>query len=128
MTPVKGVTELLASLKLPKSIVSNGPTNKILLNLELTDLRRFFPQHLIFSGHEFKKFKPDPYLFIVAAEQMEVQPENCIVIEDSAHGAKAAQAAGMTCYGYTEMTHPDVFIPYDAIPFSSMEEIRTIIA
>lgn len=128
MKPVRGVTKLLKELTLPRSIVSNGPMNKILLNLETTELLQYFKKDLIFSGHDCKKFKPDPYLFIQAADKMKLLPENCLVIEDSAHGAAAAKAAGMLCYGYTEMTSPNVFIPYDAIPFSRMKEIRTIIA
>ena len=128
MKPVNGVVNLLQSLKIPKSVVSNGPMTKILMNLESTKIIHHFKRELIFSGHEWKKFKPDPYLFLQAAKNMKVKPENCLVVEDSAHGAQAAQQAGMLCYGYTEMTDPGIFYPYDAIPFSDMDEIRTIIA
>jgi sugar-phosphatase len=42
--------------------------------------------------------KPEPDMFLLAASQLEVEPENCIVIEDSVTGATAAQAAGMICF------------------------------
>ena len=43
--------------------------------------------------------KPEPDLFLHAAEQMGVDPTNCIVIEDSAHGVRGALAAEMAVIG-----------------------------
>lgn len=45
--------------------------------------------------------KPDPHLFLAAAEAGDVPPARCVVIEDSVPGAQAAKAAGMTCLGYS---------------------------
>jgi len=45
--------------------------------------------------------KPDPHLFLAAAEAGGVPPARCLVIEDSVPGAQAAKAAGMTCLGYS---------------------------
>jgi len=45
--------------------------------------------------------KPDPHLFLAAAEAGGVPPSRCLVIEDSVPGAQAAKAAGMTCLGYS---------------------------
>jgi len=44
--------------------------------------------------------KPDPAIFLLAAESLGVQPEQCIVVEDSSNGIKAALAAGMYCVAY----------------------------
>lgn len=44
--------------------------------------------------------KPDPHLFLAAAEAAGVPPSRCVVIEDSVPGAQAARAAAMTCLGY----------------------------
>ena len=41
--------------------------------------------------------KPDPAIFLYAADQLSVKPEECVVIEDSPNGIKAAKAAGMKC-------------------------------
>ncbi len=41
--------------------------------------------------------KPSPDIFLHAAKKINVEPEHCIVIEDSVHGIKAAKAAGMYC-------------------------------
>lgn len=42
--------------------------------------------------------KPHPDVFLAVAEALGVQPESCLVIEDSLAGARAAQAAGMACF------------------------------
>lgn len=52
------------------------------------------------GGNEVKKSKPDPEIFLKAAAQSGTNPENCLVIEDSRNGIKAAKSAGMTCIGY----------------------------
>lgn len=44
--------------------------------------------------------KPNPDIFLLAAEKLDVEPEQCIVIEDAALGAHAAKAAGMFCIGF----------------------------
>jgi len=54
----------------------------------------------IISGYEVEKGKPDPDIFLKAASLLGVSPEHCLVIEDSAHGVKAAHAAGMKCIGF----------------------------
>ena len=51
------------------------------------------------------KSKPDPAIFIYSAKQLEIRPENCIVIEDAPHGIAAAKAAGMYCIAITT-TYP----------------------
>lgn len=51
----------------------------------------------IISGEEVNKGKPDPEIFLTAAKKINVDPSNCIVIEDATNGVKAAKAAGMNC-------------------------------
>lgn len=50
----------------------------------------------VICGDQVKNSKPDPEIFLRAAEGLNVNPENCIVIEDSDAGIKAAHAAKMT--------------------------------
>ena len=60
----------------------------------------------IFAGDVVPKKKPDPAIYQLAATTLQVQPERCVVIEDSHIGLAAAKAAGMVCIvtksGYTE--------------------------
>ena len=54
----------------------------------------------IFSASMVKRGKPAPDLFLYAAEKMGVPPKDCIVVEDSAKGIRAAVAAGMRAVGF----------------------------
>ncbi|MEN9655525.1 MAG: hypothetical protein RL311_433 [Bacteroidota bacterium] len=61
-------------------------------------LHDFFT-HVV-SGEDFPKSKPHPAIFEYAASLSVAPKENCIVIEDSTNGVKAAKAAGIFCVGY----------------------------
>ncbi|MBP6424417.1 MAG: HAD family hydrolase [Flavobacterium sp.] len=61
-------------------------------------LHDFFT-HIV-SGEDFPKSKPHPAIFEHAASLSTAPKENCIVIEDSTNGVKAAKAAGIYCVGY----------------------------
>jgi beta-phosphoglucomutase len=50
-------------------------------------------------GDEVVRGKPDPEVFLLAAERLGVPPEHCVVIEDAGHGIDAAHAAGMASVG-----------------------------
>ena len=61
-------------------------------------LHKYFT-HIV-SGEDFPKSKPHPAIFLKAAELSNTPVENCIVIEDSTNGIKAANTAGIYCVGY----------------------------
>jgi beta-phosphoglucomutase-like phosphatase (HAD superfamily) len=54
----------------------------------------------IFSVTEVARGKPEPDLFLHAAERMGVDPAACVVVEDSQYGVAAARAAGMLALGF----------------------------
>jgi beta-phosphoglucomutase-like phosphatase (HAD superfamily) len=57
------------------------------------DLRKFF--RVIVSGEEVVHGKPDPSIFLLAAERLGLAPADCLVIEDALVGLEAARRAGM---------------------------------
>jgi len=57
----------------------------------------------VVSGEDFPKSKPHPAIFEHAASLSIAPKENCIVIEDSTNGIKAAKAAGILCIGYNSI-------------------------
>jgi beta-phosphoglucomutase-like phosphatase (HAD superfamily) len=59
----------------------------------------------IFSADMVERPKPAPDVYLLAARTMGVAPENCLVIEDSATGVRAALAAGMRVIGFTGASH-----------------------
>jgi len=83
----------------PKAVASSSSIDRIRLSLELTGLLRFFESRL-FSANYVANGKPAPDLFRFAAERLQVDPEDCIVVEDSAAGVAAAAAAGMRPIGF----------------------------
>jgi len=101
---IPGAIELMTAIEkagdLKYCVASNAPRQKIDLNLEVTGLNKFFAESLIFSAYDIEKWKPNPALFLYAAEQIGVAPDRCIVIEDSVAGIEAGLAAGMRTIGY----------------------------
>jgi beta-phosphoglucomutase-like phosphatase (HAD superfamily) len=63
------------------------------------DLRDYFHEHIYFIEDVGNRSKPEPDVFLYAAQKMSVDPANCLVIEDAPHGIAAARKAGMTSVG-----------------------------
>jgi HAD superfamily hydrolase (TIGR01509 family) len=99
LQPVEGVKEALSEISLPKGVASGGPPEKIKQALTLTGLANYFGDN-IFSSYVVQSWKPEPGLFLYAAEAVGVQPEACAVVEDSLVGIEAALKAGMRPYLY----------------------------
>jgi HAD superfamily hydrolase (TIGR01509 family) len=83
----------------PKAVASSSSPERIRLSLEVTGLIRFFETRL-FSASRVHSGKPAPDIFLLAAARSEVDPSQCIVVEDSPSGIAAAAAAGMTPVGF----------------------------
>lgn len=66
--------------------------------LERFDLDKYFIDKL--SGADLKASKPHPEIFELAAKRADEKPADCIVIEDSSNGIKAAHSAGIFCVAY----------------------------
>ncbi|MFD6290244.1 HAD family hydrolase [Streptomyces anthocyanicus] len=98
------VLEKLAADGVPYCVASSGSHERIRVGHRKTGLDRWFDDQRIFSSQDVGRGKPAPDLFLYAAEQMEVSPEKCLVVEDSPLGVQAARAAGMDVYGFTAMT------------------------
>ncbi len=99
LEPIANIHEALQQLKHDKCVASNAPMSKLQQVLAKTKLDDFFGDRL-FSAYDISCFKPDPGLFLHAAEQMAYAPASCIVIEDSEVGVQAAIKAGMKCIHY----------------------------
>ena len=94
-----GVEEAIQQIDLAKCVASSGPVSKIKTALRVTGLEKYFGEKL-FSAYVIGFWKPDPALFLRAAEEMGFEVEECLVIEDSEVGVQAALAAGMKVIHY----------------------------
>lgn len=123
---VKSVLDALDRAGIPYCVASNGPVRKMEATLSETGLWDRLEGRL-HSAHDVGVAKPDPGLFLHAALQMGVLPNEAIVIEDSGSGAKAAQAAGMKCFGYTRDTPKAKLTAHGAIPFDDMADLPNLL-
>ncbi|MGO4928398.1 HAD family hydrolase [Fundicoccus sp. Sow4_F4] len=86
------------------AVASSSPKKEIIRNLTELGLIEYFK--VLVSGEEVERSKPNPDVFLRAAELIEADPTNCIVIEDTKNGALAAKAAGMYCFGFANPDYP----------------------
>ncbi len=103
--PFPGVVRLLNILKkgnFKLGLASSAPKENIDLAFSELNLTGIF--NCIVSGQEVTKSKPSPQIYLLAAKRLGVIPNDCVVIEDSPLGVKAAKTAGMKCLAITN-TH-----------------------
>ncbi len=129
---IEGVGEAIAALALPICVASSGEPEKMRLTLGLTGLLPAFEGRL-FSAVQVAHGKPAPDLFLLAARQMGVPTERCVVVEDSVAGVEAAKAAGMTVYGYAPLAGPirrelDLLVAAGAKPLRDMRRLPGLLA
>ncbi|HEY5690758.1 MAG TPA: beta-phosphoglucomutase [Cyclobacteriaceae bacterium] len=94
----EGVISLFSELKQNKIKIGLASSSKnaqaVISKLGIAD---WF--EVAVDGTMIKKSKPDPEIFLMAAQQLQVIPEDCIVVEDAEAGVEAAKSAGMKCIG-----------------------------
>jgi HAD superfamily hydrolase (TIGR01509 family) len=95
---IMGLLEVIKMMQIPMAIASSSPKLFIEAVIEKICIKKYFAKYL--SGEEVPRSKPEPDIFLKVAELLEVNPEECIVIEDSTSGTIAAKRAGMKCIGY----------------------------
>jgi beta-phosphoglucomutase-like phosphatase (HAD superfamily) len=121
LVEIAGAKALLTALMtrgIPFAMATNGPRAKAELTLGLTGLLPFFQTPAkhpptksdgtvcldrLFSAYEFDTFKPDPKLFLLAADALGIAHEACAAIEDSVSGLKAGLAAKMHTFSVVPM-------------------------
>lgn len=108
LQPIAGALEMVQALAVPYALASNAPHHKIELCLRVTGLLPYFAGR-IFSAYDVQRWKPDPALFLFAAESLGVAPARCAVVEDSLPGVQAGLAAGMKVIALQEHgVHPEL--------------------
>lgn len=101
-SPLPGVVPLLSALQCAgyvQAIGSSAPLRNIEMLLNAVGVRHFF--QAIVAEEDVRAGKPDPEIFLLAAERLGVAPGRCLVIEDAVAGVAAAKAAGMACLAVT---------------------------
>lgn len=114
--PVDGVIQFLTSAKLLgiKMAVATAASNPNMeFILDGLDMRQYFDA--ITTASDVKTGKPDPAMFLVSAQKMNVQPSNCVVFEDAFGGFEAARRAGMKAVGITTVNSAEEISKAEAV-------------
>ncbi len=96
--PRPGACEIVTELHrrgVPIALATSGHRRYVDLALESASIPRIFDIEV--TGEMVQRGKPDPETFLTAAAGLGIAPGQCLVLEDSPNGVKAAKRAGMTC-------------------------------
>lgn len=110
--PIKeGVIELfnwLTAQAIPIAVATSSHKKQAVAKLELAGLSDYVKS--LSTGCEVDKGKPDPEIFLLAAQRLNISPEKCLAFEDSSNGVRAAIAAGMQVHQVPDLVKPDAQI------------------
>jgi HAD superfamily hydrolase (TIGR01509 family) len=127
LTPLPGAAEWTARLHADgwhQAIASSAPRLNVEVMLRVLHLDRYF--NAIAAAEDVTIGKPDPQVFLRAAEHLGVPPSRCIVVEDAPAGIEAARAGGMRSIGVsqTKQLDADIFVrALDALPKDAFDRL-----
>jgi HAD superfamily hydrolase (TIGR01509 family) len=130
LDPIPGIAEALARIITAGTricVASQARREKTELTLDLTGLLEHFEPSALFSSTMVARGKPDPDLFLHAAQAMGAAPASCVVVEDAVPGARAGRLAGMPVLGYAPDGKGERLAHEGAVVFDSMEELPALL-
>jgi len=98
--PIPGVVEFVHHLSqkgIPAGVATSGSGQRTRFTLDLLQLSSHFKT--VVTGNDVSEGKPDPTIYRVACQQLEVKAENVVAFEDAVSGIRAATGAGIRCVG-----------------------------
>ena len=112
-----------AEKDIPRAIASSSSQIVIEHFVKLMGWQTLIPQR--YSAEFVARGKPAPDIYLDAARQLGIAPEDCLALEDSRAGTLSAQAAGMACYTVVDLSHSslDDFADINDKVFSSLFEV-----
>jgi len=121
-----GLDDLLKYLedKNIKKAVATSSNREVALNLlEKANILHYF--NYVLCGDEVKKSKPDPEVFLNVAKKLDVNPRNCIVLEDSEAGTIAASRGRMKAIIIPDLKEPDKEI--EELSYKRLKNLKEVI-
>ncbi|WP_160686779.1 HAD family phosphatase [Clostridium sp. C2-6-12] len=128
--PLKeGAKEILMYLKekgYKTALATSAKRERAMKQLKMGKIEELFDA--VVTGDEVEKSKPDPGIFLTAAKKLSEEPENCIVVEDSSAGIKAAYNAKMIGFHVEDLKEADEdILKYCHKNFKNLLEIKEYI-
>ena len=108
MKPIEGLTELLENLKsrsIKISLATMGDRNNMDFIIDGLGIKSYFDLEI--GGHQVTNGKPHPEVFHLTMEKLGLNPNECLVMEDSGGGIKSATAAGIDVVGVATTLNKD---------------------
>jgi len=127
LQPVVGVKEMLERIPYPYCVASSASYAKMRTTLGLTGLLPRFEERMV-SATDVGRGKPDPALFLHAADRFGAAPRGCAVVEDSVVGVEAGCAAGMSVFGFCGEGDRGALAGAGAQPFGEMSQLPDLLA
>lgn len=116
--PLKaGVIDLLDELarqSIPCGVASSSEISEVRRRLAAAGILAYFP--VLAGGDEVSCGKPDPAVYLLAAQRLGQEPANCLAFEDSLNGIRAARAAQMNVVVVPDLVAPDIAAAYAVLP------------
>ncbi|MGI9354020.1 MAG: HAD family hydrolase [Rhizobiaceae bacterium] len=106
LQPTPDIARILETLPVRFCVATSSSPERARRSLQIVDLFKFFQGH-IYTASQVANGKPAPDLFLHVAKSEGVEPQNCLVIEDSMPGVHAALAAGTEVLRYIGGSHFD---------------------
>jgi len=120
----------VAEYKLKTAVATSSARETLVTAKTELKLDRFFGSHIYDIALVGNKAKPDPAVYLYAAEKIGIAPKDCFAIEDSPVGITAAQQAGIFCIGINTagipqaIKHADIVInSYDEIDLEALLKV-----
>ena len=127
--PLKdGAIELLQELStrgVPLAIATSTRRERALIKLERSGISRFF--EVVVTSSDVAHPKPAADIYLLAAKRLGVSPENCVAIEDSEMGVRAAEAAGMAVIQVPDLVPASEQTRSLAQVVSSLHQVRPLL-
>jgi beta-phosphoglucomutase len=113
------------------AIASSGSSSRINDLLERLDLKKHF--RVVITGDEVERGKPDPAIFLSAAQHLGIDPPELAAFEDAVSGVKAARSAGMICVGIAQPDRAPILVDaganyvvpdFQSLSYSKLQQIH----
>jgi HAD superfamily hydrolase (TIGR01509 family) len=104
LQPMPGVINLLDLMTTPYCLATGSSPGRLAVSLQTTGLSSYFTDRC-FTASLVRHGKPAPDLYLHVADVLRVEPEQCLVIEDSEMGLRAGLAAGMAVWHFRGGSH-----------------------
>jgi HAD superfamily hydrolase (TIGR01509 family) len=128
LKPLPGVVALLRRLRdhgYSLALASSGDRVKVAFGMQALALIGSF--EAVVTGDDVSHSKPDPEIYLIAAQRLRVPPAACIAIEDAPAGVKAAKRAGMRCIAVTNSVVSDRLYKADLIVDSLADDLSPVL-